>query len=50
MKPIVHKSWVHLLATNDLKNSVEAMRDSLDKLEEKKYQSITSIVTGLVNY
>ena len=36
VKPIVHKSWVHLLATNDLKNSVEAMRDSLDKIEEKE--------------
>ncbi len=35
-KPIVHKSWVHLLNTNDLRNTVEAVQDCLDKLEEKE--------------
>jgi len=53
LKPIVHKSWVHLLEADDIRDTIQTIQYSLDNLEVKeipKHNKYRDRASKLLNF
>ena len=53
LKPIVHKSWVHLLESDDIRDTIHVIQDYLDNLEVKeipKHNKYRDRASKLLNF